>query len=354
MLQFFCKAGEDWRKALSVKDKIGQEFPVQVIRSVGSSVFVRDRSKEDRIREALLDLHLAIHGFIVHPDVNLRQSTASLARACSIFLRKTVIGDRNDKRTRLLDDDYCQTAGLDFDRLRSVTGERKTLVAERMEVGRCFCTVSVLDDTTLKPTRTQIFPIGPQRLEIFVEWPLPGMVDWVNQPTAKSPWTIRMEGLFESSSDSKLGCDNWLGQQLVLFDNRGISLRDVIRVTANSEGAHSPSISDLSKKVGEGDKAIPNILRDSEIYILSRIRIHGVRYSHAIVIETALYLYVKLMRSLSIEHFGGEKQIPLLCLTPKDVFSPEQDWLRFDGGLTLLISDAGQAISHRIRAPRPR
>ena len=280
-----------------MKDRHGQELPVQFIRSEGSLVSLRDRGKEERVREALNDLHLAIHGFIALEGVNQGKSIPAFARACSIFLRKTVIGDRNDRRTRLLDDDFCQEAGPGFDRFRSVSGERKTLIATLLEASGGHMTVTQLENNTLKPRNTQVIPYGPQRLQISVDWPLPGMVDWVNQPTKKSPWVMRMEELFELSSSSKLNCDKWLGQQLVVFDNRGITLKDVIRVTVNSEGAHSTPVSSLSKVKGEEDKAMSRMVKDSEIYILSRINICGVRYSHAIVIETALYLYIELARS---------------------------------------------------------
>ena len=327
---------------------------MQFSRSEGSFVFVRDRNQEERIREALNDLHLAIQGLAVHPSVDWGQSIAAFARACSIFLRKTVIGDRNDRSTRLLDDEFCQKAGLGFDRLRSVSCERKTLIVTQLETGSGQLELTKLDDSSLEPLSTQILPIGPQRLQISVEWPLPGMVGWVNQPTEENPWVLRMEELFESSTSSKLDCDNWLGQQLVLFDNRGITLKDVIRVTANSEGAHSAPVSGLSKVKGEEDKAMSRIVRDREIYILSRVNICGVRYSHAIVIETALYLYIELAQCISFEQPEDGWQVPLPCFIPNAVFSLEQEWLNFDGGLTLLLGGAGQEISHKIRAPKPK
>ena len=327
---------------------------MQFTKSEGSLVFVRDRNKEERIREALNDLQLAIHGLTLLPGDNLSHSIAAFARTCSIFLRKTVIGDRNDRKTRLLDDDFCQKAGLGFDRLRSVSGKRKTLLATQLESGIGHLTVTKLDDITLKPSSTQVIPIGPQSLQISVEWPLPGMVGWVHQPTEKSPWIMRTEELFETSSSSKLNCDSWLGQQLVVFDNRGITLKDVIRVTVNSEGAHSTPVSRLSKVKGEEDKAMSRIVKDSKIYILSRIYICGLRYSHAIVIETALYLYIELARSISFEQSEDGWHVPLLCFYPKAAFSSNQDWLNFDGGLTVSLGGAGQEISHTIRAPKPR
>lgn len=333
---------------------MGRESVVQFTRSEGSSVFVKERGQEERIREALNDLHLATHGFVALEGVKWRQFIPAFARACSIFLRKTVLGDRNERRTRLLDDEFCQKAGFGFDRLRSVSGERKTLIVEHLEIGSSHMVVEKLDDRSPEPIATQVIPIGPQRLQISVEWPLPGMVGWVDQPTAKSPWVIGKRELFETPSSSKLTCDNWLGQQLVLFDDRGITLKDVIRVTVNSEGAHSPSVSDLSKKMGEKDKARSRLVRDSEIYILSRIKICGVRYSHAIVIETALYLFIELARVTSFEKPEDGCPFPAFCFTPNKVFSPDQKWLRFDGGLYLTLGGASQSISHRIRAPKPR
>ena len=337
-----------------MKNKMGRESVVQFTRSEGSSVFVKDRGQEERIREALNDLHLAIQGLIAHPSVDWRQSIAALARICSIFLRKTVIGDRNDRRTRLLDDEFCQKADFGFHRIRRVSSERKTIIVEHLETGSSHMVVEKFDDVSSEPIASQTIPIGPQRLQISVEWPLPGMVGWVHQPTTKSPWVIEMGELFELSSSSKLDCNNWLGQQLVLFDNRGITLKDVIRVTANSEGAHSAPVSDLSRVKGEEDRARSKIVKDRDIYILSRIEICRVRYSHAIVIETAFYLFIELARSISFEKPEDGWPIPLLCFTPNAVFSPDQKWLRFDGGLTLTLGGASQSISHIIRAPKSR
>ena len=71
------------------------------------------------------------------------------------------------------------------------------------------------------------------------------------------------------------------------------------------------------------------------IHILSHIKVCGVRYSHAIVIEAALYLYRKLAQNKSIKLPEGEVNIPVFGFAPADVFSSDQDWLRFDGGLAL-------------------
>lgn len=337
-----------------MKDRNGLEFPIQYLRSVGSPLHLRHRTKEERIGEVLNDLELVIQGLNAKKGANLWHTTAALARACSIFLRKTVIDVSDDSGTRLLDDDFCQEADLGFDRLRRISGERKTLYASRVALGGSLMRVTGRGNTASEPDFTQFIPIGPQRLEISVEWPLPGMADWVAQPTKESPWELSFKELFELSSSPQLKCDDWLGQQLVMFDNRGITLKEVILVTVNSEGAHSSSISSLSVAQGEESHESPKFLKHIECHILRGITIYGVRYSHAIVIETALYLYLELSRRFSKSHSEGGTDIPTLFFTPKDVFSPNQKWLRFDGGFDLSFGGARQDILHSIRAPRPK
>ena len=53
------------------------------------------------------------------------------------------------------------------------------------------------------------------------------------------------EELSDTHSNDTLSCDRWLGQQLVMFDNKGISLKDVIRTVVTYEGAHSTNVSRL-------------------------------------------------------------------------------------------------------------
>ena len=104
---------------------------------------------------------------------------------------------------------------------------------------------------------------------------------------------------------------------------------------------------------GDEDKTRFRVVKDSEIHILSYITVCGVRYSHAIVIETAMYLYRKLTRNKLIKQPEGAGEILVLGFTPpNDVFLPDQDWLHFDGGLGITFGGAEQSISHRVRAPR--
>ena len=261
-----------------------------------------------------------------------------------------MLGD--DRSPRLLDDDFCKTEKVDFNRIQKVPSNRRTITLVPIDVTRGFFQATKLDDETLEPEAVHLMPIGQQRLSIAIEWPLSGLADWLRQPTSETPWAIRPEGLFESRSGQEFDCNQWLGQQLVMFDNRGITLKDVIRVTVNTEAAHSPPLERLMIPEGEEDKARFRVVKDSEIHILSHITVCGVRYSHAIVIQAALHLYQKLTRNTSIWESKGEVGIPVFCFIPDDAFSPDQAWLRFDGGLALTMGGREKYISHKVRAPR--
>lgn len=333
-----------------VGEKADSQQPVQFVKTTGSPVTVGNRDKAERIREAMVDLQLVIDGCGSQPPDQLSDTVASLARHCSIFLRKLVLGD--DRSPRLLDGDSCQMAKLGFSRIRKVPSNRRTLTLAPVDVRGGYMELSKLDEQTREPEATHVLPMGPQPLSFVIEWPLSGMTDWLNKATPETPWTLKPEGLFESESDQGFDCDRWLGQQLVLFDNRGVTLKDVIRVTVNTEAAHSPPVQRLMLPEGDKDRARLRVVKDREIHILSHLTMCGVRYSHAIVIQTALHLYRELTKDTSIWQKKEEVGIPVFCYIPDDVFSPDQAWLRFDGGLALSLRGVGQSISHRVRAPR--
>ena len=333
------------------------ERGVSFVATEGSTVLVGHRDRTKRVREALNDLQLAIDGCVAQQTGHLsqsilNQSIAALARSSSIFLRKMVLGDRGNKNTRLLDDNFCQASRISFDKIRRVSGNRRTLHIVPVDIGGGHMELTKQDDETLELESVQRIPVGSQKLAFDIEWPLPGMVDWIDQPTDDSPWEIRTEGLFATESNSRLACDAWLGQQLVIFANRGISLRDVIRVMVNTEGAHSPPVSRLFLEKGKKDDARPRVTKDENIHILSHITICGIKYSHAIVIQSALYLYRILKQNSSIKYPEGKVDIPVFGFVSDNVFSPDQDWLQFDGGLAISLGGAEQFVSHRIRASR--
>ena len=108
-----------------------------------------------------------------------------------------------------------------------------------------------LDDRTRQPQATYRFRGGPQELKLSIEWPLPGAADWTGVPSAVAPWPVNEEQLFQTGIGPALNCDQWPGQQVVLFDGKGISLKEMIRTVVNFEGAHSIDVGRLSTIEGE-------------------------------------------------------------------------------------------------------
>ena len=90
----------------------GTDGLVRFVRTKGTQVAGRHRDKAERIAETVWDLELACEGAFSLARRTERSDLgrwgAALARACSIFLRKMVIGDWNDSATRLLDKGFRQ------------------------------------------------------------------------------------------------------------------------------------------------------------------------------------------------------------------------------------------------------
>ena len=123
-------------------------------------MIVGRRDKQERIREALTDLELAIDGCIAQQSGQsgqLGQSIAALARGCSVFLRKMVVEDR---KTRLLDADVCRSAGLGFDRIKKVPGGRRALSLVPLDIRGGHTEITKLNDDTREPEAVYVFPVG--------------------------------------------------------------------------------------------------------------------------------------------------------------------------------------------------
>ena len=187
------------------QSQAGSDGLVQFVGTKGTQVAGRRRDKAERIAETVCDLELACEGAFSLTQRTARSDRgrrgAALARACSVFLRKMVIGDWNDPSTRLLDDSVVRTFGIGFDRLRRITGERRTI-----EVGMSFqggiIEAQKLDEATGRPEATVSLPIAPHALRITVEWPLPG-----------APSLTEMaEGVFQDSRTGKNGWHGMTGQ----------------------------------------------------------------------------------------------------------------------------------------------
>ena len=317
------------------------------VKTVGSTTTLRHKDKINRLQAAMTDLQVAIRGCsVVDPmeTSQFLQSVESLACSCAMFLRKTVIGDRGDRRTRLLDDETCRALGLEFNPVRPPAGEGETFEIIAVDIRRGVMEIVPVDEVAKSHGGPYVLPFGPQKLTIAIEWPLPGTLGWTRQPTDSEPWQIRSSTLFDTQGTPALDCDGWLGQQLVMVNDRGVSLGEVIRLTANTEAAHAPY---MARMMTSDPKGEPHVPKNIEAKILSGLVIAGVHYHHIVVIESALHLYESLDDNDLIKRPAGDRLIPILCLVP-DVFSV-RECTTFDGGLALSFSTRGQANSYRIR-----
>ena len=326
---------------------------VRFVESKGTQVAGRHRDKFARIAETVCDLELACEGALSLARRSAKggqaQWGAALARACSVFLRKMIIGDWNDPSTRLLDDGVVRTFAIGFHRFRRIPAKRRTIKL-RLSVAGVTMPFQKLNEDAFRPEAAASLPVAPHDLNIAIEWPLPGAASWNAAPTPASPWTIAPGELFDLEASAKLGCDEWLGQQLVMFDRRGITLKDVVRMVATFEGAHSISVSRLLQPADEETRGA---FKNPERHILDNIVIFGMKYTHIVVIECALYIYEMLADGGHIERLDDEKwrlRPSFVTTDPTEFFSTNQSWLRFAGGLILAFGAGQRSIAHKIRA----
>ena len=187
-------------------------------------------------------------------------------------------------------------------------------------------------------------------MSIVVEWPLPGTASWTEVPNEEFLWTIAPEELFDLENEKKIDCNQWLGQQVVMFDDRGITLKDILRMVATYEGSHSINVSRLLEVEGEETNK-PS--KTPERHILHNIAVLGMKYTHILVVECALYIHEMLVKSGHVKHVDEDRlklRLSLDTTVSPDSFFVNPDWLRFTGGLILAFRASELAISHRIRA----
>ncbi len=321
----------------------------------GSIIGGFSRDKRGRITEALQDMQLAVNGMAMQFAENgggqgeaWTTALAALARACSIFLRKTVLGDFGRRETRLLDDDVLDALGLRFHRLVTVPRELRTPI--RISGGGIQggeLQITKLNDETLEPEKTYTAPAGPQRLEIIVQWPLPGAIGWIGAPTEQNPWQIVPEMLFRLDQEPGMDCDQWLSQQVVRFDSRGISLKQIVQTVVNFEAAHSVNTSRLATVGGiEPSKAA----RNPSPHILNAVTFCGIRFAHLIVIESGLYLYDALINNTSVTRPTGDLYRMKLGVSwdsdQNDSDTPS--WACFQGTMMVAFHNVPTVIRHEI------
>ncbi len=323
----------------------------------GSVIGGYSPDKLGRITDALQDVRLAIQGLALQfgktgtgQGAEWTTAIASFARVCSIFLRKTVLGDFGVRTTRLLDDDVLNRLSFRFHRL--VTIPRKLRNQFKIEFG-CVqsgeMNITKLNDDTGEPEKMFIVPMGPQTLEIVVEWPLPGTLGWIGEPTEQKPWRVEPEMLFRLDEAATMNCDEWLSQQVVRFDKHGITLKEIIQTVVNFEAAHSVNTSRLASIEGEA----PNkAARNPAPHIMNAIAFCGIRFAHLIVIESAIYLYDALLKSESITRPKGENYRLALAvgLNQKEIDDTETpSWVEFLGTMMIAFNNAPSVIRHEIR-----
>ena len=336
------------------RGKDSDESGITFVPTSGSAIGGMMKEKTARITDAMTDLQLGIDGLRIQlPGANdgkrWTRGLAAFGRTCSVFLRKTVLGDFDKRETRLLDDRVLDSTGLRFDRLRRIPRDKRRWIAVGFGLTGGGLEITKLDDRTHEPEATSHFRAGPQSVEFAIEWPLPGAADWTGVPREESRWPVSPDQLFRAADDPGLSCDEWLGQQVVLFDGKGISLKEMIRTVVNFEGAHSINVGRLATVEGEKpSRAAAN----PAPHLLNAVTFCGIRYADLIVIECALYLYGKLLKEDSIERPSGEIYLltPGVACSPDQAESPRPDWVKYQGGMMISFSDAPRVIRHEIKA----
>ena len=178
------------------------------------------------------------------------------------------------------------------------------------------------------------------------------MVNWIVQSDRQQVGAIRVEELFDLQSRPTLSCNAWLGQQLLLFDGKGISLKEVIRTIVNTEGAHSVNATRLNKVMGDNkDRGV----QKPRLHILNNITFCTVKFNHIITIESALYLYYMIMDHWLKLGEIEEINLPVIYVAaddPSKVTLSGRGFLGFEGGLMISLGGEEQLVSHVVKATR--
>lgn len=314
------------------------------------------KDKNQRITEAMYDLQLAMAGLAMRgegeqPILELLNASQSLARAGSLFLRKLLLD-----RRRLLDDEVLESLNM---KLRPV---RNVPQAARRNVEISFCMdrgvlqierIADGNDNPIIPPEMRTLVAGRQGYLIHVEWPLLGAVDCT--PTGDYvSWKLSPDQLFDVTSDRSMSCDEWLGQQVVLLGNRGITLEKILRTVVTFEGAHSLYTGRLMTMEGE---RLSGAAKEPYVHIAKNLAVFGVGYMDSIVIETAQYIFRHLLDEPSIANPKGGIYLatPVIqCPSTDYAVSNCPSWLTYRGGVVIAFGRNPGIVRHSIRAPTRR
>lgn len=164
---------------------------VEFIPTKGSLIGGVSKERTERITDAMTDLQLGIGGLEsqlsgVSDGAQWVCMLESFARICSVFLRKTVLGDYDKRETRLLNDRVLGSTGLRFNRLRKIPQNIRRGIEIDLGLSGAMLQMTKLNDHTPEPEETYHAHAGSQGLKLSIEWPLPGAADWIGAPSDES------------------------------------------------------------------------------------------------------------------------------------------------------------------------
>ena len=256
------------------------------------------------------DLQVVIEGYtsLVSTGGN-GDVVGTLARHCSIFLRKTALGD--SRNPRLLDSETCETIGLLLGRISKPPAQTEILKAVDLAIKMDTRLTHIHSETSR--VADGLFHAGPWSFVVKVDWPLPGVLDWPSHLTPGDKLPFDPRRLF--SNRGVPSCDQWVGQQLLICDGVAVSLADVIRFTANTDGAHAPVTfhGDLSRG---GRKSPAKKEKEDALLVLHGIEVCVLRYTQLITVYAGLYLYLALINSKVGESLARVIGIPTFEICP--------------------------------------
>ena len=336
-------------------DSNDSDWP-KLIPTSGSRLGGVHKDKKQRITEAMYDLKLAMAGLAMRgegeqPFLELIEASQSLARAASVFLRKLVLD-----RRRLLDDEILGSLNMKLKPVRSIpqAARRSVELSFSMDRGVVrFERTADGDGNPIVPPEVRTVVAGRQGYSIHVEWPLLGAVDCTPADNYVS-WALSSDQLFDLTSDREMSCDEWLGQQVVLLDNQGITLEKILRTVAVFEGAHSLYSGRLMTMEGEKPSGAA---KEPHVHIVKNLALFGVSYMDSIVIETAHYLFRYLLDEPSITSPKGGVYLatPVFqCPSTDFAVSERPSWLTYRGGVAIAFGPNPGIVRHNIRAPTRR
>ena len=328
----------------------------EFIPASGSRLGGVHKDKKQRVTEAMCDLQLAMAGLAMRgegelPALELIEASEALARAGSVFLRKLVLD-----RGRLLDDEVLESLNMKLRPVRNIPQAARRNVELSLRIDGGVLQIERTadgNDVPIIPPEVRTIAAGRQGYSILVEWPLPGAVDCIPVGDYVS-WKLSSDQLFDVTSDRAMSCNEWLGQQVVLLDNRGITLEKMLRTVANFEGAHSLYTGRLMTMKGEKPSGAA---KEPHLHIVKNLALFGVSYMDSIVIETAQYLFRHLLDEPSISSPKGDIYLAIpeiQCSSTDYSVSNRPSWLSYRGGVVIVLERNPGIVRHRIRAPTRR